>query len=139
MLTRLMVLAVALSTSAGWAQVRIQSNGVNVPEEKVTALYNATFHVVAQEFHLQDSSDLRFPVTLVLGEQNERVLGDEVGKVYVIYMNDWNEAKFALAASRIALQHLVSEERKNRMVSDIVRRADRITPVSAQALRYNTH
>jgi len=137
MFIRSAVLALALTTSMSWAQVKIQSNGADVPEEKVSALYNATFHVVAQEFHLQDSSDLRFPVTLVLGDRNERVLGDEVSKVYVIYMNEWNEAKFALAASRIALQHLVSEDRKNRIVSDIVRRADYASHVSEQARRFS--
>jgi hypothetical protein len=135
-LARLAAFALILSACVGWAQVKIQSNGVDVPADKVNVLYNTTFHVVAEEFHLRDNADLRFPVTLVLGDSNERVLGDEVSKTYVIYMERWNEAKFALAASRIAVQHLVSEERKNRMVSEIVRRSDQVAPVSLQALRY---
>lgn len=135
MLARFAALALTLTASIGWAQVKIQRNGVDVPEEKVNLLYNATFHVVAEEFRVHDNADLRFPVTLVLGDRNERVSGDEVNKTYVIYMDRWNEAKFALAASRIAVQHLVSEERKNRIVEQIVRRADQISPVALQALR----
>lgn len=135
-IARLAALALTLSASAlGWAQLTIQKNGVDVPEDKANALYTTTFHVVAQEFRLPDEADLRFPVRLVLGERNEGVTGDEVKKVYVISMERWNEAKFALATSRIAVQHLVSEERKNRIVNEIVRRASRIAPVSLQAMR----
>jgi hypothetical protein len=70
---------------------------------------------------------------LVLGEPNERVSGDELNKVYVIYMESWDDAKFALAASRIAMQQLISEARKTRIVNEIVWRANQIVPVSLQA------
>src|SRR5215467_3163845 len=113
-----LTLAVAASTM-GKAQVSVQKNGVDVDEQKVNILYNATFRVVAQEFHLPDASSLHAPVTLILGDTNERVLGDEVNKVYAVYMQDWNDVKFALATSRIAMQRLVSEERKTRIVSEI--------------------
>jgi hypothetical protein len=119
----------------GWAQVTVQKNGLDVPEGKVKILYQATFRVVAHEFHLHNNSSPRVPIMLVLGDPNERVSGDEVAHAYVIYMESWNEAKFALAASRIALQHLVSEDRKQRMVSDILRSANRVAPVPFQALR----
>jgi hypothetical protein len=121
--------------TVGWAHVTVQSNGVDVPEGKVNILYQATFRVVAHEFHLPNSSTPRVPIRLVLGDPNERVSGDEVAHAYVIYMESWNEAKFALAASRIALQHLVSEDRKQRMVSDILRSANQVAPVPFQALR----
>jgi hypothetical protein len=117
----------------GWAQITVEKHGAYVPDEKVNILYQTTFRVVAQEFRLRDSSDLRFPVTLVLGDPNERVLGDELNKVYVIYMERWDEAKFALAASRIAVQHLVSEERKNRIVHEILRRSNQIAPLPLPA------
>jgi hypothetical protein len=133
-IARWAILSVALSASAvGKAQVTVQKNGVDVPEAKVNILYNTTFRVVAREFHLPDSSTLHFPVTLVLGEPNERVSGDELNKVYVIYMESWDDAKFALAASRIAMQQLISEARKTRIVNEIVWRANQIVPVSLQA------
>lgn len=124
---------VTLVSTVALAQVTIQSNGTSVPEEKVNVLYQTTFRVVAQELHVRDVDDLRFPVTLVLGDANERVVGDEVLKVYTIYMERWDEAKFALAASRIAVQHLVSEERKRKIVSEILRRSTQIAPVPLQA------
>ena len=129
----MLILALAVSTATR-AQVTVQKNGADVPEERASVLYNTAMRVVAQEFHLKDASDIRFPVTLVLGDANERVTGDELNKVYVIYMERWDEAKFALAASRIAIQRLVSEERKTRIVSDILRRASQIAPVSLPAL-----
>ena len=133
-IARWAILSVALSASAvGKAQVTVQKNGVDVPEAKVNILYNTTFRVVAREFHLPDASTLHFPVTLVLGEPNERVSGDELNKVYVIYMESWDDAKFALAASRIAMQQLISEARKTRIVNEIVWRANQIVPVSLQA------
>jgi hypothetical protein len=127
-------LSLVFVSANGYAQVKVLKNGASVPENRINAIYATTFRVVAQEFHLPDSSSLRFPVTLVLGDRNERVVGDEVNKVYLIYMERWDEAKFALATSRIAVQHLVSEDRKSKIVSEILRRANRIAPVPLQAL-----
>lgn len=133
-LMQLATLALTLSTVAR-AQVTIQKGKADVSEEKVNVLYDTSFRVVAQEFHLADPSSFRVPITLVLGESKEGVSGDELNKVYVIYLDRWDDAKFALATSRIALQHLISEQRKNKIVNEIVRRANQIAPVSLQAAR----
>lgn len=130
------IFAVAvLFSSTGLTQVTVQTTGTGFPEEKIKVLYDTTFRVMAEEFRLADRSSLRVPITLVLGELNEGVAGDEVTKVYVIHMERWDDAKFALAVSRIALQHLVSEDRKNKIVNEIVRRARQMVPVSVQASR----
>ena len=132
----LLGLVLALGTTPGSAQVVIVKNGVSVPEEKVQILFNITCRVVAEEFRLPEKSAARFPVTLVMGDPNERVLGDELNQVYFIYLNRWDDVQFATSASRLALQHMISKERKAKLVGDILQRAERVAPVSAQAPRY---
>ena len=116
------------------AQVTILKNGTNVDENKVNLLFNTACRVVAEEFHMTNPSNPLFRVTLILGDSNERVVGDELNRTYFIYMNQWNEVLFATSASRLALQHLVSQERKARMVTEILRRANRIAPAPYDAL-----
>ena len=74
------------------AQVTIQKNGVAVPEGQVEILFRTSCRVMAEEFHLDNACVADFPVTLGLGDLNERVSGDELNQVYFIYMNQWNEA-----------------------------------------------
>jgi hypothetical protein len=119
----------------GAAQISVVRNGVDIHEEKVNLLFSAACHVVAEEFRLSHPSDALFPVTLVLGDPNERVIGDELHKVYFIYMNRWDEVQFATSASRLAMQHMVSQERKTKMVAEILRRANRAGPVSVNELQ----
>lgn len=122
-------------SSLGRAQVTVVKNGAEVRVEKVSLLFSAACHVVAEEFHLASASDGLFPITLVLGDPNERVIGDELHQVYFIYMNRWDEAQFATSASRLAMQHMVSQERKTKMVAEILRRANRSGPVSVDQLQ----
>ncbi len=91
--------------------------------------------MVAEEFHLASASDGLFPITLVMGNPDERVIGDELHQVYFIYMNHWDEAQFATSVSRLAMQHMVSKERKTKMVAEILRRANRAGPASVDALQ----
>ncbi len=133
-LARLVALSLVLASATAWAQLTVQANGFSLPEERAEILYRTTLRVVAQEFRLRDSSRTEIPITLLLGDPNEGVSGDELRKVYVIYMERWDDAKFALAVSRIAVQHLLSEERKTKIVSEVLRRADSATPISVQAL-----
>ena|ERR1700675_1253912 len=116
------------------AQVTILKNGTKVDENKVNLLFNTACRVVADEFHMTNPSSPLFRVTLVLGDSNERVIGDELNRTYFIYMDHWNEVLFATSASRLALQHLVSQERKARMVTEILRRTNRIEPIPYDAL-----
>jgi hypothetical protein len=111
------------------AQVTVVKNGAEVREEKVNLLFSAAGHVVAEEFRLSSASNGLFSITLVLGDPNERVIGDELDQVYFIYMNHWDDAQFATSASRLAMQHMVSQERKTKMVAEILRRANRAGPV----------
>jgi len=117
------------------AQVTVIKNGIAVPEDRVELIYGATCRVVAEEFHLANDAALQFPITLILGDANERVLGDELNETYFIYMERWNEPLFAASTSRLALQHLLTRERKTKIVAEILRRANRNAPVSYEGLR----
>lgn len=116
------------------AQVTVVKNGSQVDEAKVKVLFNTACRVVAEEFHLPTPVDAQFRVTLVPGEGTDRVIGDELHKTYFIYMQRWDEVQFATSASRLALQHMVSQERKTRMVAEILRRARATEPVSYETL-----
>jgi hypothetical protein len=131
------VLAMLLHGGAqsGSAQVTVVKNGIDVPEERVELIYGATCRVVAEEFHLANGAALQFPITLILGDANERVSGDELNQTYFIYMERWNEPLFAASTSRLALQHLLTRERKTKIVAEILRRANRNATVSYQELR----
>jgi len=50
-------------------------------------------------------------------------------------MNRWDEVQFATSASRLAMQHMVSRERKTKMVAEILRRANRAGTVSVETLQ----
>jgi hypothetical protein len=108
----------ALFTSFAHGQVTILRNGTQVNETKVNLLFNIACRVVAEEFHLGGPTAVSFPVTLVLGDPNERVIGDELNRTYFVYMGRWDEAQFATSVSRLALQHLVSQDRKTRIVAE---------------------
>ena len=119
-------------------QVAILKNGVAVPEEQVNLLFRTSCRVMTEEFHLESVCSVDFPVTLVLGDGNERVSADELNQEYFIYMNQWNEAQFATSASRLILQHMVSRDRKTKIVAEILRRVHRMAPVSRQGLQDET-
>lgn len=130
----LLSFVLTLLAAPGAAQVTIHANGVPVPEQKVQILFSTTCRVVAEEFRLPGPSLAGFRVTLVLGDPDERVSGDELNQVYFIYMNRWNEIQFTTSASRLAPQHLVTGERKAKLVREILQRAERVAPVSVQDL-----
>jgi hypothetical protein len=117
-------------------QLRIQVQpGLGVPQEKATLLFNVTCRVVAEEFRLRDASEVQVPVTLVLGANRDGVVGDETNQVFTVYMSRWDDTLFATSVSRIALQHLLSRDRKARIVRESLRRASLAAPISAAALR----
>jgi hypothetical protein len=108
---------------------------MEAPKEKVDILFEVTCRVVAEEFHLRDASEVRLPVTLVLGESRDGVVGDEANHVFSVYMSRWDERMFVTSVSRIALQRLLSLDRKARIVSESLQRAKLIAPIVAKTLQ----
>jgi hypothetical protein len=137
--TRLITLVVAFFATFAEAQVQVRSRpGFDVSVEVVDRLFNMTCRVVAEEFRLGDASEVRVPITLVLGESRDGVVGDETTRVFTIYMSRWDETMFATSVSRIALQHLLSQDRKARIVRESLRRAHLVAPLSVDALEAST-
>jgi len=89
-----------------------------VPEQEVQVLLNATCQVVAQEFHVS-RRDVDLPIVLALGSPNERYDSDEDRQLCTIYLYRWNEAQFALSSMSLAIQHMATQTRRDRMLMEI--------------------
>ena len=68
-------------------------------------------------------------------EKAERFTIDDPSGNGTIYLEKWNEGKFAVAAMRLSVQHLLGPDRQKRMLEEIVRRTHEIAPVKAAQLR----
>jgi hypothetical protein len=117
-------------------QVTIRnSQHVPVSEQDVQVLFNLTCQVVAREFHVS-SKDVDFPIVLVLGDTNERFSSDEERHLYSVYLYRWNEAQFADASMKLAIQHMVTQTRRERMVNEILKRYSTINTIPIKALQH---
>jgi hypothetical protein len=129
---------VALAWLLCWpvqAQVTIKDpDHLQVPEPMVEALFHSTCQVVAQEFHVR-RTDVDFPLVLVLGDPRERYTSDEDDQLYTVYLYRWNDAQFALSSMRLAIEHMVTQTRRDRVVREILKRSNKISTVSIDRLQ----
>ena len=130
------LLTILLSSSCQvLAQVTIKNpDHLELPEQQVLVLFRSTCQVVAQEFHVR-REDVDFPLVLVLGDRKERYVSDEEHELYSVYLYQWNEPQFALSTMRLAIEHMVTRTRRDRMVMEILKRSGRIGVVSAKSLQ----
>ena len=123
-----------LSSVAVQSQVSIVNpNHLKFPAGRPDAIYHSGLRVVAETFQVDDASELAIPLTLILGEQDERYVEDEDQKIDAIYLTSWNEKKFAISVMRLALGHLVDRDCRNQLVGEILSRSDAIAPVSVSS------
>lgn len=106
-----------------------------VPEDRARVLLLTTCRVVAEEFH-RHPREVDLQVTLVVGESEERFRIETDGHL-TLYLDRWNEGTFVNGVITGAVQQLTSMQIRKRMWADIVRRSDRIAPVSLNQLRGN--
>lgn len=111
----------------------VNSRQVDVPGERARVLLLTTCRVVAEDFHRRPE-DVDLKMTLVLGEREERYAIDEAGRM-TLYLESWNEAKFVDGVITGAMQRLTPLPARKQMLSEIVRRTDKVAPVSANRLR----
>jgi hypothetical protein len=111
---------------------------LEMPPEKGNVVLSTACRVVAEEFRVSDPSALRLSLVLVLGEREEHYTVDEKKLEYKLYMKEWNESKFAALAMRLCVQQLPTREQEGRLLKEILRRSDKITPVPANKLRGDT-
>lgn len=117
------------------AQVTIQNpHRLDIPEQRVQILHRIICRVVADEFHVR-ASQVEGPVTLVLGEAKQPTIVDEVYGGHTIHLDRWNEVTFAISDTQLAVQRMLSEDRFERIASEVIRRVGQAAPVSANSLR----
>jgi hypothetical protein len=127
------VLIVILS-SVSLAQVTIQNpQHLEISAQRVQMLHNIICHVVAKEFHTRDSK-VAGPVTLVLGEREERTVADEPNGISTFYLQRWDEATFAISDMRLAVLRMVSHDHWQPMAREVIRRVNEVAPVNANAV-----
>lgn len=131
-----LLLLLVLAASPCAAQLTIVNpKQLEVPEEKGKVLLSTACRVVAEEFHVSDPSALRFSLVLVLGEKEEHYTVDEKRLEYKLYMKEWDETKFAGLAMRLCVQQFPTHQQEARLLKEILRRSEEISPVPANKLR----
>jgi hypothetical protein len=104
-----------------------------ISEDRVKVLFLTTCQVVAGEFR-RHADELDMRLTLVLGDGNERSAIANDGRL-TLYLDRWNEGKFVDGVITGAMQHLATLDTRKKMARDILRRSNRIAPVSLTQLR----
>jgi hypothetical protein len=113
------------------AQVAIENQGLlPVPTARAQAIFGVACRAVAEEFHLKHAHQITFPLTLVLGSPEDRYEDDHDAGVYRLYLKTWDDKKFAVGVMRLALQNMINRQQRDRLVWQILTRADAISPVS---------
>lgn len=124
-----------LSATPTLAQVIIQNEKHrDVPEQRAQLLYRMACAVASEHFHVKPAS-AEFRVILVLGDPDERFLADTIHDSYTIYMNNWDEEKFASTLVLIEVNRLTRIQQYKEMVLEILRRSNRGAPVTVGQLR----
>ncbi len=125
----------ALTAVPSVAQVTIQNEKHReVPEQKVQLLYRMACAVAAERFHVK-AQDAEFRVVLVLGDPDERFLADTIHAAYTIYMDNWDEEKFASTLVLIEANRLTRIQQYKQMVLEVLRRSNKAAPVTVGQLR----
>ena len=129
----LFVMAVGPSSRA---QLAIENPGhLQVPEQKASLLLNTACRVVAEKFRISNPADHLLSLKLVLGSKDEHYIADADKDAYTLFLERWDENKFTLAVTNLAIQRFVVHDRLASLVSEILRRSDQVAPVAAAQLR----
>jgi hypothetical protein len=124
-----------IGCSTALAQITIKNpDNLSVPDNKPQVLLRMACRVVAEEFHIHDPAKLDFPLILVLGEPF-RYTADDDNHLYTIYLDRWDDIRFTAYAVMLASHLVVVRGCYKKMVVETLRRASRVSPVQADALR----
>jgi hypothetical protein len=125
-----------LVNSLAFAELAIDNpKRLDVPEEKARVLLRMACRAIAMEFHSREPSKVEFDLRLVLGEKDERYGIDEQTGIPTLYLRQWNERKFTTAAIRFAVQKSIDRNHEERMISEILQRAEQTASIPATQLR----
>jgi hypothetical protein len=119
-----------LASSLMRAQLVLENpKHLDVPEQQAQVLFLATNRALEAEFHAPGTLENTFRMRLVLGEKAERFTINDPSGNGTIDLEKWNEGGFAVAAMRLAVQHLLVPERQKRTPEEIVGRTREIAPI----------
>jgi len=109
------------------AQSQITVKNPSHPEylqQGVQLLHQVICQVIAEELHLRRTrADL--PLTLVLGEPQERIGVGEDGMPSKIYLHRWDEAAFAIADMQFVIERAVLRDHWQHMTNEVLRRGSK--------------
>ena len=111
----------------------VNSRQTDIPIERARVLLLTACRVVAEEFHKRPE-DLDLRMTLILGESHERVSVDDSGGM-TLYLERWNETKFVDGVITGTIQLLMPLQTRKQVFTEILRRTDKVAPVTANQLR----
>jgi hypothetical protein len=106
--------------------------GLPVKQEEVSLLYTLVCQQVAESFHVKD---IEVPLTLVLGEERERYLIDHLTGAGTIYLQQWNDSRFAGAAVMIAFHHVLTNDQFQVVATKALKRFSKIAPETVTTAR----
>jgi hypothetical protein len=140
--TRMRVLAVAVfalilgSSSFCSAQLTVNNpKHLYFPEDRAKVIFSTACRIVATEFHVEKASKIDFPLVVVVGDPNERYTGDLRNHVFTIYLDHWDETQFATSSMGLAIQLLIPQEERLKIITQILRRSEQVLPVSVNAFK----
>jgi hypothetical protein len=125
------VVMVLLSASGARAQLNVVNpDNLDVPETRAEILYRQACRIVAEQFHVHDRTQIEFPVTLRIGE-NEQDLShmDTNTGEYVVHMSGWNESAFVSRVITVCLFRVLSDSRRKKLIAKARDRADALSAV----------
>ncbi len=137
---RFYVIAVALLVMVAGhfspAQLAIENPGhLQVPEQKASLLLNTACRVVAEKFRISNPADHLLSLKLVLGSKDEHYTADTDKDAYTLFLEHWDEKKFTVAVTNLAIQRLVIHDRLPSIVAEVLQRTAQVAPVSVNHLR----
>jgi hypothetical protein len=122
------LLFIVLASVLGSGQITIDNpKHLDIPEGRAKVLLNVACKVVGEKFH-RNPANLEFPVILVLG-QPWHYTADADNGVYAIYLETWDDTRFASSAMMLAVSRVVPTNQYKEMVAEILKRSKQILPV----------
>ena len=110
----------------------VNPSQIEVPGDRARVLFVTTCRVVAEEFHRRPE-EVELTMTLVMGTRDEHYSIDKAGQM-TMYLDQWDEGKFVDGVITSVVQRLAPLHLRNQMFTEILRRTDRIAPISAKQL-----
>ena len=126
---------IASGPTLGGAVTIENPKSLSVNAGQVNVLYTMTCQEIAEAYHISNYQVLEVPLTLVLGEEDERYVIDHLTGAGTVYLRQWTEQDFVAAAVMIAFHRVLSNDQFNLEVARILARFERIKPQSVTALR----